>query len=193
MTILKSRSLTFLLLIVLLFAADQFSKGYLLHHFQPFTPVTALPVTSAPVTAQTAEKPSLQPEQSWPFREVKVLPFFSVVSVWNYGVSFGLGNDDTASGRTFQRLGLISLSLVVGVALTVWLLRTKSVLIGTGAAMVSSGAFGNMVDRIRYGAVFDFLDFHAFGYHWPAFNIADAAIVLGSLVLAIGFYLTPEE
>jgi len=113
------------------------------------------------------------------FHRVEVLPFFNLVMVWNQGVSFGLFNEDTDYGP----LMLVVLALVISVGFGVWLFRSNSVLQMAGLSMVIGGAIGNVIDRLRFGAVMDFLDVHAFGYHWPAFNIADSAIVIGVFVL----------
>ena len=112
---------------------------------------------------------------------LEVLPFFNLVTVWNYGVSFGMFN----SGSSAAAWIFVALALVIAGALVVWLLRTDRVLIGAALGLVTGGAIGNVVDRVRFGAVFDFLDFHAFGWHWPAFNVADSAITIGVAVLFI--------
>ena len=62
-----------------------------------------------------------------------------------------------------------------------------------GLGLVIGGALGNVVDRIRYGAVVDFLDFHIAGYHWPAFNLADTAICIGAAVLLADGLLAPRR
>jgi signal peptidase II len=103
------------------------------------------------------------------------------VRVWNTGVSFGLFGSAGASAAWV----LSGLALAVVIGLTVWLSRTAEKPAAIGLGLVIGGALGNVVDRIRFGAVFDFLDFHAFGVHWPAFNIADAAIVVGAAVLLV--------
>jgi signal peptidase II len=112
---------------------------------------------------------------------VEVTPFFNLVRVWNPGVSFGLFGSAGPSAAWV----LSGLALAVVVGLTVWLARTSEKPIAIGLGLVIGGALGNVVDRIRFGAVFDFLDFHAFGFHWPAFNVADAAIVVGAAVLLV--------
>lgn len=115
---------------------------------------------------------------------IEVTSFFNLVMVWNTGVSFGLFSEDSAS-RSWT---LIAVSLAVMVWLGIWLWRNQSGLVAVALGMIIGGAFGNVIDRYRFGAVFDFLDFHAFGYHWPAFNVADSAIVLGvGLLLLDGF------
>lgn len=115
------------------------------------------------------------------FGRVEVLPFFNLVMVWNQGVSFGLFNQDTDYGP----LMLVALALVISAGFGVWLFRSTSILQMAGLAMVIGGAIGNVIDRLRFGAVMDFLDVHAFGYHWPAFNVADSAIVIGVGVLMV--------
>jgi signal peptidase II len=112
---------------------------------------------------------------------VQVLPFFNLVTVWNYGVSFGLFN----SGSATAAWAFAVLALAITAALAIWLSRTDRVLIAAALGLVIGGAVGNVIDRVRFGAVFDFLDFHAFGWHWPAFNVADSAITLGVAALFI--------
>jgi signal peptidase II len=114
-------------------------------------------------------------------RFVPVTDFFNLVVVWNRGVSFGLfaGHDDMI------RWALSGLAIVVSVVLAVWLFRTRDCLVALGLGCVIGGALGNVVDRVRFGAVFDFLDFHAFGYHWPAFNVADSGIFVGVAALLV--------
>lgn len=115
---------------------------------------------------------------------IVVTPFFNLVMVWNTGVSFGLFSEDSAS-RSWT---LIGISFAVMIWLGWWLWRAHSALVAVALGMIIGGAIGNVIDRYRFGAVFDFLDFHAFGWHWPAFNVADSAIVLGVLLLlADGF------
>ena len=112
-------------------------------------------------------------------RAVTVLPFFNLVTVWNYGVSFGMFNTGVAAW-------VFSLAaLAISAALTVWLVRADRVLLTASLGLIIGGAIGNVIDRLRFGAVFDFLDFHAFGWHWPAFNVADSAISIGVAVLFV--------
>jgi signal peptidase II len=112
-------------------------------------------------------------------RAVTVLPFFNLVTVWNYGVSFGMFSTGVASTAWIFSL----VALAISGALLVWLLRSDRVLLTTALGLIVGGAVGNIIDRLRFGAVFDFLDFHAFGWHWPAFNVADSAITIGVAVL----------
>jgi signal peptidase II len=105
--------------------------------------------------------------------------FFNLRRVWNTGVSFGLFGGGTPAWL------LVLLALAIAGLLVYWLLtaRTRRAALAIGAVL--GGAIGNVWDRIAFGAVRDFLDFHAFGYHWPAFNLADAAITLGVIALLI--------
>jgi lipoprotein signal peptidase len=114
-------------------------------------------------------------------RYVEVLPFFNLVTVWNYGVSFGMFNSSSSAGSWI----FVILALAIVAVLAYWLWHTPRRLPAVALSMVIGGALGNVVDRLRYGAVFDFLDFHAFGWHWPAFNAADAAITLGVVALFV--------
>ena len=112
---------------------------------------------------------------------IRVFPFFNLVMGWNRGVSFGMFNDESGFGRWFFTI----LALVIVAALTVWLRRSPDRFTAVALGLVIGGALGNVVDRIRYGAVADFLDVHAFGFHWPAFNVADSAITVGAVMLVL--------
>ena len=113
-----------------------------------------------------------------PPRIIEVTWFLNLVPVWNSGVSFGLfGNSDTS------RWILIGLALAIVVGLLIWLVRAANGRVVFSLALVVGGALGNIVDRVVYGAVIDFVDIHAFGFHWPAFNLADSTIVLGTAML----------
>ncbi len=97
--------------------------------------------------------------------------------VWNRGVSFGLFSQIDA------RIPLIALSLIVAISLTFWHRKSTNWRISCGVGMVVGGAFGNVIDRLHYGAVADFFDFHVMNYHWPSFNIADMCIMMGVCLL----------
>jgi signal peptidase II len=100
---------------------------------------------------------------------------FRLVIVWNRGVSFGLLGGD----RPLPAWLLSSVAVAVCIGLFIWLRRTDRSLTGWGIGLVMGGAIGNVIDRARWGAVFDFADFHVRQWHWPAFNVADSAIVVG--------------
>lgn len=111
--------------------------------------------------------------------QVPVTGFFNLVLVWNRGVSFGIFQ----SGGEVGRWVLVALALAIAVFLLFWLRREQSTVARLGIWLILAGALGNVIDRVRLGAVVDFLDFHAFDYHWPAFNVADSAIVVGAVLL----------
>lgn len=115
------------------------------------------------------------------FISIEVLPFYNLVMVWNTGVSFGMLN----SGPDSMPLILSGISLVIAFGFLLWMLHTRDRITGLLLALVIGGAFGNIIDRMRFGAVIDFMDFHVAGYHWPAFNLADSCIVVGVIGLLI--------
>ena len=114
-----------------------------------------------------------------PPRIISVLPFLNFAPAWNNGVSFGL----LASYGEVTRYGISALAIIV----VIWLFFQLPELAKWqrhGAALIAGGALGNMVDRIIYGKVVDFIDFHLGTWHYPAFNIADSAIFIG-----VGFWV----
>ena len=122
---------------------------------------------------------------------VEVTPFFNLVFTWNRGITFGLFN--TPDGPDYGRWILVAITAGISIALLVWLWRAQDRLLAVRLGLVIGGAIGNLVDRILYGAVVDFLDFHALGYHWYAFNVADVAIVCGVGLLLLDSLMTPQK
>ena len=114
-----------------------------------------------------------------PPRIIEVTGFFNLVMVWNPGVSFGMFGDSGEVGRWL----LTVLALGISAFLFNWLRQLDRWLPALAIGMVIGGAIGNVIDRVRFGAVADFLDFHVMGYHWPAFNIADSGITVGVVLL----------
>ncbi|MDE2030354.1 MAG: signal peptidase II [Alphaproteobacteria bacterium] len=112
-----------------------------------------------------------------------VAPFLNFVLVWNKGVTFGILSHVT--GQHYMPYALIGVAAVILFFLGRWLWLTNSTLVALALGAIMGGAVGNVIDRVRYGAVVDFLDFHYRGYHWYAFNIADAAIVTGVALLLL--------
>ena len=110
-----------------------------------------------------------------PPRVIEVLPFFDLVMVWNRGVSFGA----FSNGSETVAWLLTAFALAIAAGLLVWLWRAKDRLTAIAVGLLIGGAIGNVIDRVRIGAVADFLDFHIGNYHWPAFNLADSAITIG--------------
>jgi signal peptidase II len=124
-----------------------------------------------------------------PSRPIAVTPFLNLVMVWNRGVSFGML--DTL-GAVAPWL-LSGLAVAVVVALLLWLRRSEHAVMAVGLGLVIGGALGNVIDRLRYGAVVDFLDFHLAGWHWPAFNLADAGICVGAGLIVVDGLLAPRR
>lgn len=113
---------------------------------------------------------------------VALLPVFDLVLVWNTGVSYGLFQQDGAAGR----YALIALHLVASIAISIWIARERDAASAFGLALILGGAVGNGIDRIAYGAVVDYALLHWGEVTWYVFNIADAAIVAGVLLLLYG-------
>lgn len=120
-------------------------------------------------------------------------PFFNLVLTFNRGMSFGMFNAGPGRGAGLNAV-LFSLAAVVIIAgLIYWLSRVSSPLLAVAIGLIVGGAIGNVVDRIRDGAVVDFLDFHIGNYHWPAFNLADSAICLGVAAMLFESLLLRRE
>jgi signal peptidase II len=111
-----------------------------------------------------------------------VTGFFNLVLAFNKGAAFSL----LADAPGWQGPVLIAFALIAGAVVSVLMLRPggRSIYYA-GLALILGGALGNLVDRLRFGHVVDFLDFHAFGWHWPAFNVADSAICIGAALLIL--------
>lgn len=112
---------------------------------------------------------------------IKVLSFFNLVMAWNRGVSFGMFGDVGDWGPWI----LVTITAIISVVLAVWLGRAENRLTAASLGLILGGAVGNIIDRVRFGAVVDFLDVHVMGYHWPAFNVADSAITVGAVFLIL--------
>ena len=158
--VLKNR-LIGLAIAVLLFAADQAFKGYILHGLK------------------------LQLGQSH-----FLLPIFNYTLTHNYGVSLGMF---TAESET-QRWALVGFTSLIAVVVTVWMLREKKLADIAALALILGGALGNIKDRYDLGYVVDFLDLH-FGEWRPflVFNVADAAITIGVLIILARSLLIREK
>ncbi|MFQ6018578.1 MAG: signal peptidase II [Kiloniellaceae bacterium] len=114
-----------------------------------------------------------------PPRVIEVTGFFNLVLTYNFGISFGIFGGQGA----WKPLGLSALALAVVAALLYWLWRQPERLLAVAIGLVVGGALGNVIDRLRFSAVVDFLDFHLGDWHWPAFNLADSAITVGVVLL----------
>lgn len=110
---------------------------------------------------------------------IAVTSFFELILVWNRGISYGLLQQQTEIGRW----ALIIFSVAAAIGLSIWAWRSNDRLLSVALALIAGGALGNAVDRVLYGAVLDFAHFFHAGFSWYVFNIADAAIVVGVVVL----------
>ncbi len=112
---------------------------------------------------------------------VALLPVLNLTMVWNHGVTFGLFNNFGGFGR----VALAAVALAIVAALAVWLWRAERLTVALALGAIGGGAVGNVIDRLRFGAVVDFIHAHAWGWSWYVFNVADAAIVCGVAVLVL--------
>ena len=119
------------------------------------------------------------------FDTYKVIPgFFDIVHSQNRGVAFGLFNDSTSEWRT-AILVLVSSAALAMVVAMLWNGRRMERLTAYGLGLILGGAAGNVFDRVAWGRVTDFLEFYVGRFHWPTFNMADTAIVVGSGLLLL--------
>jgi signal peptidase II len=109
-----------------------------------------------------------------------ITPFFNLVLVYNKGAAFSF----LSAAGGWQRWAFTALGVVAALVIC-YLLKRHSTqkLFCTALALIMGGALGNVIDRLMYGHVIDFLDFHVAGWHWPAFNLADSAITIGAVLL----------
>ena len=111
-----------------------------------------------------------------PVREpVELGPFVNLIVVWNRGISYGLFQQNSDLGRWL----LIVVSILAAIGLSVWIRRAGGRVLAVSLGLIVGGALGNVIDRLAYGAVFDFIQFHIGTWSWYVFNVADAAIVAG--------------
>ena len=141
------------------------------------------------VTDQATKQASLESAKGagW---SLQVTEFFNLVLVFNRGVSFGLLGD---SRLPYQDLLLAGLAALVALVLLKWISGQLGERLSLAYGLIAGGALGNAVDRLRIGAVVDFLDFHWAGWHWPSFNIADSAIFIGVLLVLVDALFGSED
>lgn len=120
---------------------------------------------------------------------LKILPFFNFVLAWNRGISFGILNQHTA--WIFWVLTTITITIAIGLFIYACLQKRAQKIVYL--SMIIGGAIGNIIDRFWHGAVVDFLDFHIYNYHWPAFNVADSSIVIGVFFLMLDSYFHDKK
>ncbi len=117
------------------------------------------------------------------FETIPILPFFNLTLVYNEGAAFSFLADQGGWQRWFFAI----LAVAVTIILVVWLarLRHHEKVVAAALALIIGGAVGNLIDRVRYGHVVDFLDVYYKDWHWPAFNIADSAITIGVALMIL--------
>jgi signal peptidase II len=117
------------------------------------------------------------------YQSIQIMPYFNLTYVHNTGAAFSFLSE--AGG--WQRWFFAGLAIVISGVIAVWLARLKQheILLAVALSLVLGGAIGNLIDRLAYGYVIDFLDVYYQTWHWPAFNIADSAITLGVILMLV--------
>lgn len=142
-------------------------------------------------TRQTLEYFTDQRES---YNNIEITPFLNFVMVWNQGISFGLfDNPDSFDSGKNMSIVFIGLALIVSMLMIVWLALARGRLLAWALSLIVGGAIGNVIDRVRFGAVADFVDVHVSGMHWPAFNLADSAIAIGAVLLVLDAMFSNEK
>lgn len=118
-----------------------------------------------------------------PPQTLSITSFLNIVLTWNRGVSFGLLSSSNPYGPWL--LAAIAFTFIAVIIL--WIFQAETKIMALAFGLVLGGAVGNLSDRLRFGAVTDFLDFHAFGYHWYTFNVADTAIFMGVALILLEY------
>lgn len=160
--------------------------------YTPFTRLAyALLIALSIVAIDQASKAWIYYDIMNPPSVLPILPFLDIVLTWNPGVGFGLFKAHTFWGS----FSLVLLATSISIGLGIWLWRTQDKLLLWSLSMIIGGALGNMIDRLRFGAVLDFIYVHVyiFGYRFPAFNIADSAITIGTILLLLESYVRKKE
>ncbi|HUN67764.1 MAG TPA: signal peptidase II [Burkholderiales bacterium] len=117
-------------------------------------------------------------------------PFFNLVLVFNKGAAFSF----LASAEGWQTALFAAIAVLASCIIGFLILKNPGKKIFcAGLALILGGALGNLYDRIAYGHVVDFLDFHAAGWHWPAFNVADSAITVGAAILIVESFFQKQS
>jgi signal peptidase II len=115
------------------------------------------------------------------YHRIELLPFLALVKVWNRGVAFGLFSSTDAANLFF------ALATALALVVILYLSRRVDIMARIGYGLIFGGGLANLVDRVVFGGVLDFIDLHVGGLHWPAFNIADLAITIGVIVLLFAY------
>src|SRR5579862_974607 len=141
-------------------------------------------ITLFAIALDRATKYAVEVKTPLGYRRVIIQHFFTFVHASNPGLAFGIFADSPSAKMT----AMLSIGTIIICAMLVWLLisgRAGGTAGQTGVALILGGAAGNLLDRLLYSRVNDFLDFHFGNYHWPAFNVADSVIMIGAVILGI--------
>lgn len=126
--------------------------------------------------------------ESW-----EIIPgFFNLTYLMNKGAAFGFLSGVDHVWRHYFFLILASVALVL-LAVAWFRMRKDHPFYGPALALIAGGAIGNLIDRVRLGAVVDFLDFYVAGHHWPAFNVADSSITVGVAFFLLANFLEERQ
>lgn len=125
------------------------------------------------------------------YESVNVLPFFSLTYVHNLGAAFSFLADQGG----WQRWFFTAIAAIASIIFIVWLAKTpkSQKLLSIAFALMLSGALGNLIDRVLFGYVIDFLDFHWAGNHFPAFNVADSVIFIGAALMILESFISEQN
>jgi signal peptidase II len=125
------------------------------------------------------------------YQIITVIPgFFNITHVRNKGAAFSLFS---SAPDGFRSVFFISVTLIAGVVLAVLIKKTRERLLLVSFSLILGGAAGNLIDRIRYGEVVDFIQWHVKSWYWPSFNVADSAITVGVCLLAYDMLFSKTE
>lgn len=161
--------LIYLFVIIGIILLDQVSKDTLLYLITGSVPLSGAAWTIVPV----------------PYLMSQVCDFFNIVFTWNPGASFSMFR---ALGEAAPIIIIFATGFIIGFILY-YMFRRAADFEKLPLALIAGGALGNVIDRIRFGAVIDFLDFHIGGLHWPAFNVADICICAGVALYILNWFL----
>ncbi|HNY25622.1 MAG TPA: signal peptidase II [Alphaproteobacteria bacterium] len=152
---------------------DQITKGILIYMITKTIPLHVAAWQLIPV----------------PYMMGQVTNFFNIVFTWNPGTSFSIFR---SLGESMPLIIIVFTGFIIGF-LSYYLFNKADKYERYPVALIVGGALGNLIDRIRFGAVVDFLDFHIGGAHWPAFNIADTCIAIGVGLYIIGWFINKRK
>lgn len=120
---------------------------------------------------------------------VPVIPFFNFTMVWNRAITFGMLGQFGSWGSVIFSVS----AFVIAASLFIWMIRARKIWVIMSLGAIVGGALGNILDRLRFGAVVDFIHFHVAGWSWYVFNVADGAIVCGVIILLMDAFFGWEE